>query len=121
MLIYKVLTAEQWAQCQKDGWFEGAQVDLADGFVHFSTASQVGETLQRHFHGVAGLFIAATDTDALDDALKWEPSRGGALFPHLYRMLFLAEIIWAEPLELDANGQHRLPARMTASGEGAAA
>jgi uncharacterized protein (DUF952 family) len=120
MLIFKVLTASQWDEIQREGWFKGAPVDLADGYIHFSTAAQLPETLARHFAGESGLVVAASETDALDDALKWEPSRGGDLFPHLYRDLFLAEIVWAEPLDLGTDGRHVLPARVT-GGRGSAA
>jgi uncharacterized protein (DUF952 family) len=120
MLIFKVLTADQWDEIQREGWFEGAPVDLADGYMHFSTAAQLPETLAKHFAGESGLVVAAADTDALDDALKWEPSRGGDLFPHLYRGFFLAEIAWTEPLLLDTGDRHVLPARVT-EGHGSAA
>ena len=111
MLIFKVLTAVQWDEIQREGWFEGAPVDRADGYIHFSTVTQLPETLARHFAGEANLVLAAADTDALDDALKWEPARGGDLFPHLYRGLFLAEIAWAEPLALGADGRQVLPSQ----------
>jgi uncharacterized protein (DUF952 family) len=121
MMIFKVLTAEQWAAFQHEGWFEGAPVDLSDGYLHFSTAAQLPETLAKHFAGAGGLVLAAADTDALDDALKWEPSRGGDLFPHLYRSLFLAEVVWIETLPVDEDGRHRLPARVTGGDSGVAA
>jgi uncharacterized protein (DUF952 family) len=120
MQIFKILTAEQWQGFQREGWFEGAAVDLKDGYIHFSTAAQLPETLSKHFADTADLILAAAETDALDDALKWEPSRGGALFPHLYRGLFLAEIVWAEPLTLGEDGRHVLPGRI-ADGQGSAA
>jgi uncharacterized protein (DUF952 family) len=109
MLIFKILTAEQWQQFEHDGTFEGAPVDRTDGFVHFSTAAQVRETAAKHFGGQAGLMLVACDTDSLDDALRWEPSRGGDLFPHLYREMLLAEVLWAKPLPL-APGGHDFPA-----------
>lgn len=113
MLIYKILTTGQWAALEHDGYTAGAPVDLADGFVHFSTAAQVRETAARHFAGQDGLMIAAVDAEAVDDALKWEPSRGGDLFPHLYRMLFLADVLWAKPLPLGKDG-HVFPSEVTA-------
>lgn len=120
MQIFKVLTTKQWDEIQREGWFKGAPVDIADGYIHFSTAAQLPETLAKHFAGLTGLVLAATEIEALDDALKWEPSRGGDLFPHLYRVLFLAEVAWAEPLILGTDGRHVLPARVTA-GHGSAA
>lgn len=105
-LIYKIATQEQWDNAQASGAFAGAPVDLADGFIHFSTAAQAQETAAKHFVGQSGLVLAALDADALGDALKWEPSRGGQLFPHLYRSFTLAEVLWAKPLPLDAAGHH---------------
>ncbi len=111
MLIYKILTADQWAALQAAGESAGAPVDVADGFVHFSTAAQARETAAKHFAGQAGLVLAALDADALGEALRWEPSRGGALFPHLYGPLRLADVLWAEPLPLGPGG-HEFPAAM---------
>jgi uncharacterized protein (DUF952 family) len=99
MLIYKVLRAAEWSELAARGETPGAPVDLADGFVHFSTAEQLPETLARHFAGEAGLMLLAVDADAAGPALAWEPSRGGALFPHLYRTLVLGDVLWAKPLE----------------------
>jgi uncharacterized protein (DUF952 family) len=104
MLIFKILTEAEWRSLDREGAFAGAPVDLADGFIHFSTAEQVRETAAKHFAGRDGLVLAAADADSLDDALKWEPSRGGALFPHLYRPLLRAEILWARPLPLGPDG-----------------
>jgi uncharacterized protein (DUF952 family) len=104
MLIYKILTEAEWAAFDREGVFEGAPVDLADGFIHFSTADQAPETAAKHFAGRDGLMLAAVDSESLDDALKWEPSRGGALFPHLYRALFHAEVMWVKPLPLGPDG-----------------
>ncbi|MBZ0141337.1 MAG: DUF952 domain-containing protein, partial [Pseudorhodoplanes sp.] len=87
MLIYKICPAALWRQAQQDGIFRGAPVDLADGFIHFSTAAQVGETAAKHFAGQGELLLIAVDTERLGGALKWEPARGGALFPHLYAPL----------------------------------
>ena len=108
MLIFKILTENQWRQLGNDGVFDGAPVDLADGFVHFSTAEQVRETAAKHFAGQRDLWLIACDSDSLDDALRWEPSRGGALFPHLYRQMLLAEVVWAKPLPLGPGG-HDFP------------
>ncbi len=92
-LAYKILTADQWAQFQDEGIFTGAPVDLADGYIHMSTADQLDETLARHFAGQTGLVIATIDLTQLGDALKWEVSRGGALFPHYYSALPIAAVV----------------------------
>lgn len=112
MLIYKILRAPEWQALQSDGSTKGAPVDMADGYIHFSTAAQAPETAAKHFAGAEGLWLVAVDTGSLRDAIKWEPSRGGALFPHLYRPLRLGDVIWAEPLPLE-DGAHRFPAAMT--------
>jgi uncharacterized protein (DUF952 family) len=109
MLIYKILTTPQWAALERDGETAGSPVDLADGFVHFSTRSQVAGTAAKHFAGQAGLMLLAVEADGLGGALKWEPSRGAQLFPHLYGPLLLADVAWTRPLPLDANGEHRFP------------
>ncbi len=90
---YKILTAEQWAQFQADGMFYGALVDLADGYIHLSTAEQVQGTLDKHFGGAAGLVIAEVDLPALGDTVKWEISRGDALFPHIYGPLPMTAVV----------------------------
>jgi len=112
MMIYKILRAPEWEALQAEGSTQGAPVDLADGFIHFSTAAQAPETAAKHFEEAEGLWLAAVDADGLGEALRWEPSRGGALFPHLYRPLRLAEIAWARPLPL-REGRHAFPAEMT--------
>ena len=99
MLIYKVLRAAEWAEFDRDGRTRGAPVDRADGFVHFSTAEQLAATLSRHFAGEARLTLLAVDADRAGADLRWEPSRGGALFPHLYRPLDRGDILWARHLE----------------------
>lgn len=104
MRIYKILTAEQWSALKVAGESQGAAVDLADGFIHFSTGEQVRETAAKHFAGQEGLMLLAYEAEGFGAALKWEPSRGGALFPHLYGPLPLAGIIWAVPLPLSAEG-----------------
>ncbi len=98
MLIYKVFRAAEWAGLRACGRTAGAPVDLADGFVHFSTADQLPVTLSKHFAGETGLMLLAVDADAAGDALRWEPSRGGALFAHLYRDLEMSDVIWARPV-----------------------
>jgi uncharacterized protein (DUF952 family) len=111
MLIYKILRAPEWAALQENGETLGAPVDLADGFVHFSTAAQVAETAARHFAGQDGLILLGVDTGALGAALKWEVSRGGARFPHLYGALRLDHVARAQPLPL-VDGAHRFPEEM---------
>jgi uncharacterized protein (DUF952 family) len=92
MRIYKVFRAEEWAEFDARGETRGAPVDVADGYVHFSTAAQLAETLRRHFAAERGLWLLAVDAEAAGEALRWEASRGGALFPHLYRTLVRADL-----------------------------
>lgn len=108
MLIYKIFRAPEWAQLDSTGETDGAPIDVADGFIHFSTAEQARETAAKHFAGEVDLILAALEADILGDTLKWEPSRGGALFPHLYRRLKRADIRWAIPLPLGDKG-HNFP------------
>lgn len=109
-IIYKIATREQWQAAEAAGRFDGAPVDLADGFIHFSTAAQLRGTLEKHFAGQAGLVLAAVAADAAGEALRWEPSRGGDMFPHLYRALRLDEVLWNRPLPVGPDGAHALPA-----------
>lgn len=90
---YKILTTDQWAQFQADGVFLGAPVDLADGYIHLSAADQLQGTLDKHFPGQSGLVIAEVDLAALGKTVKWEVSRGGALFPHIYGPLPMSAVI----------------------------
>lgn len=106
---YKVLTAPQLGDLLEHGVFAGAPVDLADGYIHMSAADQVQGTADKHFAGQSDLFIAAVDLDVLGDAVRWEVSRGGALFPHLYAALPLAAVIVHVPLQRDAAGAVILP------------
>ena len=108
-IAYKVLLPEQLDVLERDGVFAGAPVDLADGYIHMSTAAQLAETIARHFAGQSGLQILTVDLDALGDELKWEPSRGGDLFPHLYAALSLDAVIAYGPLEFDEDGSIRYP------------
>jgi uncharacterized protein (DUF952 family) len=89
---YKILTADQWAQFEHDGVFHGAPVDIADGYIHLSTGEQLQGTLDKHFVGQANLVIAEVDLSGFGDVLKWEVSRGGALFPHIYGPLPMAAV-----------------------------
>jgi len=111
MLIYKILRRPEWDTFRASGRTLGAAVDLADGFIHFSTAAQVAETAEKWFADQSDLVLVAFDTDTLGAALKWEESRGGALFPHLYRPLDLAEVLWDKSLPLGATG-HIFPEGM---------
>ena len=108
-LIFKILPEALWRAAETAGVFIGSPVDLADGFIHFSTAAQVEETTARYFAGQAGLKLVAVDSAALGDALRWEPSRGGALFPHLYAPLAMDAVMWVRPLPLGADGRHEFP------------
>jgi uncharacterized protein (DUF952 family) len=108
-IIYKICDAAQWRGAEQDGLFRGASIDLQDGFIHFSTAAQVVETAAKHFAGATDLVLVAVDTQALGAALKWEPSRGGALFPHLYGTMPLDAALWVKPLPLGADGRHVFP------------
>lgn len=103
-MIYKILRSDEWAALQAQGETAGAPIDVADGYVHFSTAEQVRETAARHFAGVDGLMLLAYDETTLTGDLHWEPSRGGALFPHLYGPLRQADMVWAKPLPLTDDG-----------------
>lgn len=110
--IYKICPEALWRAAQAEGRFRGAPVDLADGYIHFSTAAQVRETAARHFARMDGLLLIEVDTDALGDALHWEPSRGGALFPHLHGPLDLAAVRKVERLTLKPDGTHLFPAEI---------
>ena len=108
-LAYKVLTAAEMAQLEAAGTFAGAPVDLADGYIHMSTAAQLDETVAAHFAGQTDLHLVAVDLDALGGSVKWEPSRGGALFPHLFAPLPLSAAIAYGPLERGSDGKVKLP------------
>jgi len=107
--IYKICEAVQWEEARHAGEFHGSAVDFADGYIHFSTAGQVATTAARHFAGQTGLVVVAVSAEELGTALKWEMSRGGALFPHLYGALPLSAVRWAKPLRLDEDGRHVFP------------
>lgn len=99
---FKILTAAEWAGFRADGRFEGSPVDHADGFIHLSAADQVEGTLARHFDGLAGLVLAEVDLGALGDAVRWEKSRGGALFPHVYGVLPLSAVVGTKSVPTQA-------------------
>lgn len=107
--IYKILPASLWHEAQRAGTFRGSPVDLADGYIHFSTAEQAAETAAKHFAGQADLVLLHVDADALGGLLRWEPSRGGALFPHLYAELDMQHVRCADPLPLGTDGRHVFP------------
>ncbi|MTI00242.1 DUF952 domain-containing protein [Roseibium sp. RKSG952] len=108
-IIYKIMPEALWRDAEAGGTFDGAPVDVADGFIHFSTADQVRETAARHFKGQSDLLLIAFEAEVFGEALKWEPSRGGALFPHLYAGVPVDRALWVRALPLDADGSHRFP------------
>ena len=108
-LIYKITPRLDWEKAERDGVFTGAPIDLADGYIHFSTAEQAAETAAKHFAGQDDLLLVAVDPTTLGDKLKWEVSRGDALFPHLYAELTMSSVKWAKPMPLDDTGVHQLP------------
>ncbi len=108
-IIYKIVPSTLWRNAQAGGTFDGAPADLADGFIHFSTGEQVRETAQRHFAGQDDLLLVAIDGDVLGEALVYEASRGGALFPHLYGPLPLTAVVSEQPLPLSPDGTHVFP------------
>jgi uncharacterized protein (DUF952 family) len=107
MLIFKIFRHTEWADLQAKGTTKGAPIDLADGYVHFSGADTVVKTAALYFADVPGLMLVAVEADGLND-LEWETSRGGASFPHLYRELTMADVVWAKPLPI-TNGTHQFP------------
>lgn len=113
-IIYKLCPRALWQAAEAAGRFTGATIDHRDGFIHFSTAAQVAETAARHFAGAADLVLVAVETEALGDALRFEPSRGGDLFPHLYGPLPLDAVRAVDDLPLGPNGRHAFPAKIPA-------
>jgi uncharacterized protein (DUF952 family) len=107
--IYKICAQAAWRAAEQSGSYPGSEVDARDGFIHFSIADQLAETAARHFAGQTGLILVAVDGDALGAALKWEPSRGGDLFPHLYAALPLSAVRWAKPLSDEVDRRRALP------------
>ncbi|RIY03786.1 DUF952 domain-containing protein [Aureimonas flava] len=108
-LIFKLSPRSEWLAAEAAGRFAGAPVDLKDGYIHFSTAAQVRETAAKHFAGEPTLIVAAVDPEKLGAALKWEPSRGGDLFPHLYGELSMAAVVYVADLPLGPDGHHVFP------------
>ena len=109
MRIFKILPRSEWTQAQQAGRFEGSAVDHQDGYIHFSTAGQAGETARRYFAGQADLVVLEVEGDDLGAALKWEPSRGGDLFPHLYASLAVSDVRAVHEAPLDHDGVPRTP------------
>ena len=107
-LIYKILSRDLWTRALADGVFHGASIDVTDGYIHLSTAAQAEETVARHFAGQDSLVLVAFDPLDFSDTLKWEPSRGGALFPHIYGSIDTAKARWVKDLVLDC-GVHVFP------------
>jgi len=107
--LYKICPAALWREAEREGIFRGSAHDMRDGFIHFSTAGQVAETAAKHFAGQDDLLLIAVEAAALGTALKWEPSRGGALFPHLYGELDFNAVLTVAPLPLAAGGRHAIP------------
>jgi uncharacterized protein (DUF952 family) len=107
--IYKICEKALWRKAETERWFVGASADIRDGFIHFSTAAQVAGTATKHFAGVPDLVLVAVDANALGASLKWEASRGGELFPHLYAPLPLSAVLWARPLADEIGGRRSVP------------
>ncbi len=108
-IVYKVMSAVELEQMQRDSVFRGSPVDIADGYIHLSRGLQVAETLDKHFSGVRGLVLVAVDLTLVGDAVRWEPSRGGQLFPHIYGQLPLHAVVAIGPVERTADGGVILP------------
>ena len=109
-IVYKLMSAAELQQMQRDGVFHGSPADIADGYIHLSCDSQIAATLVKHFSGVDGLVLAAVDLSALRDTVRWEPSRGGQLFPHIYGPLPIEAVVSTAMLERTADGEIKLPA-----------
>lgn len=101
MRIYKVFRASEWSELDREGETAGSVDDRRDGYIHFSTHDQVGETLVKHYQGETNLILAACETDSLGDDLKWEEARDGQSFPHLYRALSRDDILWQREIPRD--------------------
>ena len=109
MLIYKICGADEWREAEQLGLYAGSADDARDGFIHFSTHEQLRGTLDKHFAGRKDLVLIAVDDEGLGEVLKWESSRGVALFPHLYSALNIAAVCWVKSLPLGDNGTHDIP------------
>lgn len=109
MLIYHMCRRDEWQAAERSGAYGGSSQDRADGFIHFSTADQIVESAAKHRAGQDGLLLLTVDSDMLGDSLKWEESRDGALFPHLYGELPVAAAVRVDPLPLGSDGKHIFP------------
>ena len=105
-LVFKIVATEEWRAAEAAGAFGGAAVDRADGYIHFSTAAQAPETAAKWFAGRDDLTLVAVDAAVLGADLVWQPSRGGALFPHLYATLPMGAVVWSRPLPFGPDGRH---------------
>jgi uncharacterized protein (DUF952 family) len=108
-IVYKIMSAAELQQMQRDGVFRGSPVDIADGYIHLSCGSQLAATLDKHFSGVNGLMLAAVDLSLLGDAVRWEQARGGQLFPHIYGLLPVGAVVSVATVERTTDGAVRLP------------
>lgn len=113
-IVYKICTAGEWLAACRAGRYDGSVADARDGFIHFSARHQIHGTAEKHFRGLAGLLLVAVDAGSLGQALRWEPSRGGDLFPHLYGPLDTTAALWTRPLDIDAAGVPVIPPEVLA-------
>ena len=109
-IVYKIMSSTELEQMRRDGLFRGSRADVADGYIHLSCASQLGATLDKHFSGVNGLVLVAVDLARLGHTVRWEPSRGGQLFPHIHGVLTMDAVVSVVPLERAPDGAVKLPA-----------
>lgn len=108
-IVYKICDQQLWSVAESEAVFAGAEIDLADGFIHFSTADQVASTLEKHFSGRNDLLLIAIDAGMLGDKIVYEAARGNMLFPHLYQPLEMRYVLWVKPLPLSENDKHQIP------------
>ncbi len=108
-IVYKICDRRRWEAAEKVGRFSGAEIDIEDGFIHFSTADQLPSTLALHFKGRNNLVLVAVDAVGLGEEIFYEEARGGTLFPHLYQPLSMKHVLWVKPLPLDKTGVHIIP------------
>src|ERR1700736_386768 len=109
-IVYKIMSALELNQMRHDGEFFGSPADLADGYIHLSCGSQLAATLDKHFIGVDGLMLVAVDLSRLGETVRWEPARGGQLFPHIYGPLPIGAVVSVAPVKREADGTVRMPA-----------
>jgi uncharacterized protein (DUF952 family) len=109
-IVYKIMSSDELKRMRDNGAFRGSPADVADGYIHLSCGSQLAATLDKHFSGVDGLMLVAVDLSRLGDAVRWEPARGGQLFPHIYGPLPIEALISAAPVQREVDGTVRLPA-----------